>query len=327
MNRSILISGLSALALTVASATNAQRSAKVYRIGYLAAGAAAADASRREALREGLGQLGYIEGKNITIEARYAEGRLDQLEELAKELVRLKVDVIVAGGATTIRGARKATNTIPIIMSNVSDPVELNLIPSLSRPGGNITGLMTRAAELGGRRLELLKEVVPQLSRVAVLGGTDNQLLTVQMKDVEIAARRLAVELQTITVQGAEDLTASFAGIKKNRPGAILGLQNPILAFLRRQVAQLANQNLLPSIFPDLAFPEAGALMAFGPDYNDLSRRAAIYVDKILKGADPGQLAVEGPTKFNLVINLKTAKLLRLDISPALLKRADRIIK
>jgi putative ABC transport system substrate-binding protein len=327
MNPRVLVIGLSIVTLIYPYPIEAQQAAKVHRIGYLAAGAAAADAGRVDALRQGLHQLGYVEGKNISIESRFAEGRLDQLTDLAAQLVRLNVEVIVVAGGSGVRAAKKATDTIPIVMSNVSDPIELKFVASLARPGGNITGLMTQSAELGGRRLELLKAMVPKLSRVAVLSDRESQSFGVQIKDIRAAARRLAVELQTASLQGADDLENRFSAMKKERIDAIIGLQAPILGFLRRQIAELAVRDRLPSIFPDQAFPEAGALMSFGPDYNDLFRRAATYVDRILKGAKPGDLPVEGPRKFDLVINFKTAKQIGLTIPASVLKLADRIIK
>ena len=305
----------------------AQQPGKIPRIGVINATSAASLASRMVHFRRGLSELGYIEGKNILIEYRYADGQLSRLPELATELVRLNVALIVAGGGQSIRAAKNATNTIPIVMTQVVDPMEF--VANLARPGGNITGLSAQQAELGGKRLELLKESVPRLSLVAVLGTRSNSDGP-EMKEIEIAGRAVGVQLQPVELPrsaGPNDLTNAFSTISRRRAGAVIGLSSPEFSVHRRRLAELAIKYQFPSIYRDSEFPDAGGLMSYGAHYPDLYRRTAIYVDKILKGAKPADLPVEQPIKFEFIINLKTARQIGLTIPPNVLARADRVIR
>jgi putative ABC transport system substrate-binding protein len=282
---------------------------------------------RIEALRQGLHELGYVEGKNIVIEWRSAEGKLDRVPALAAELVRLKVDVIVTGGATDTRAAKEATNTIPIVMAQDSDPVGSGFVASLARPGGNITGLSTLAPEVSGKRLELLKEIIPKLSRVAVLGISTRPGNAQSLKEVELAAGALKVKLQFLDVLDPKDIEAAFRAASKGRAEAVLVLQSPFFNSQRKQLVDLAIKSRLPATYPQTEYTEAGGLMYYGANTPDLFRRAATYVDKILKGTKPADIPVEQPRKFELIINLKAAKQIGLTIPPNVLVRADRVIK
>src|SRR5262245_2109221 len=284
-------------------------------------------ASRIELFRRGLRDLGYIEGENLIVEYRYAAGKLDRLRDLATELVRLNVAVIVAGGGQSIRAAKNATNTIPIVMTQVVDPMEF--IDNLAKPGGNITGLSAQQAELGGKRLELLKEMVPKLSRVAVL-GTPGNMAGPEMKEMKSAGQAMSLELQLVEMPrsaGSNDLENAFSTISKGRATGMIGLSSPEFSLRRRRIAELAVKHRLPSLYRDSEFPDAGGLMSYEAHYDALYRRAAIFVDKILKGAKPADLPVEQPTKFELVINLKTAKQIGLTIPQSVLYRADKVIR
>jgi putative ABC transport system substrate-binding protein len=313
--------------LTVAVVTEAQQPTKVPRIGYLSATSPFANVTRIEAFRQGLRELGYVEGKNIVIEWRYAEGKLDRLPALAAELVRLKVDVIVTSGLGSTRPANEATNTIPIVMTQDPDPVGNGFVASLARPGRNITGLSTLSPELSGKRLELLKEIVPKLSHVAVLGTSTNASTAQALRETELAAGALAVKLQYLDVRGPKDIEAAFRAASKERADAVLMLGGPVIASQRTQIADLVVKSRLPAIYESGTNVEAGGLMAYGVSRTDLARRAAAYVDKILKGAKPGDLPVEQPKKFELIINLKAAKQIGVTIPPNVLARADRVIK
>jgi putative tryptophan/tyrosine transport system substrate-binding protein len=313
--------------LTVGVIAEAQQPAKVPRIGYLAGGSLSSISNRAEALRQGLRELGYVEGKNIVIEWRSAEGKLDRLPALAAELVRLKVDVIVSSAASQTPVAKEATKTIPIVMAQDNDPVATGVVASLARPGGNITGLAALTPELSGKRLELLKEVVPKLSRVAVLGTSTIPGYAQSLKETERAAGAFGVKLQYVDVLDPRDSENAFRAASKGRAEAVLALGGPVLLTQRTQVADLAVKNRLPAIWPRPEFVEAGGLMTYGVDIADLHRRAATYVDKILKGAKPADLPVEQPTKFELIINLKAAKQIGLTIPPNVLVRADKVIK
>jgi putative ABC transport system substrate-binding protein len=282
---------------------------------------------RIEALRQGLHELGYVEGKNIVIEWRSAEGKLDRVPALAAELVRLKVDVIVTGGATDTRAAKEATNTIPIVMAQDSDPVGSGFVASLARPGGNITGLSTLAPEVSGKRLELLKEIIPKLSRVAVLGISTRPGNAQSLKEVELAAGALKVKLQFLDVLDPKDIEAAFRAASKGRAEAVLVLQSPFFNSQRKQLVDLAIKSRLPATYPQTEYTEAGGLMYYGANTPDLFRRAATYVDKILKGTKPADIPVEQPRKFELIVNLKAAKQIGLTIPPNVLVRADRVIK
>jgi putative tryptophan/tyrosine transport system substrate-binding protein len=260
--------------------------------------------------------LGYVEGHNITIEYRYAEGKFERLLDLAGELVWLNVDAIVAGETEAIRAAKQSTSTIPIIMAVTADPVGSGFVASLARPGGNITGLTSLSPDLSGKRLELLKETVPSLTRIAVLWNSGNPDNTAQLKETESAAKVLGVQLQSVGVRNSNDFDEAFSAIKKRRTSALYALGDSLMATNRKRIADFAANNRLPSMFSTRQAVEVGGLMAYGTNFLDLFRRAATYVDKILKGAKPAELPVEQPTKFELVINLKTAKQIGLTIPP-----------
>ena len=314
-----------AFAMCGAVAT-AQQAKKVPRIGYLGAVSPSANAVRIEAFRQGLRELGYVEGKNIVIEWRFAEGKLDRLPALAAELVRLKVDVIITGGSGATRPVHEATNTIPIVMTQDPDPVDNGFVASLARPGGNITGLSTLVPEISGKRLELLKEIVPKLSRVAVLGDSNEPGNAQALKEVELAAGAFGVQLH-LEVRGAKDIEPAFRAATKGRADALLVLQSPVFVNERTQLADLAVKSRLPAIYWRSDFVEAGGLMSYGVSLPDLDRRVATYVDKILKGTKPADLPVEQPKKFEFIINLKAAKQIGLTIPPNVLARADKVIR
>jgi len=326
--KTIIVVWLVALALAPFRLTEAQQPAKIPRIGFLGATFPSADAARNEAFRQGLRDLGYVEGKNIVIEYRWAGGKFDRLPDLAAELVRLKVDVIVTGGPASTPPAKEATVTIPIVMSSDSDPVGNGFVASLARPGGNITGLPQMAPELAGKRLELLKEIVPRLSRAAVLGGDSNNPGNAQaLRETELAAGAFKVHLQYLDIRDPKDIETAFRAASKGRAEAVLVLGNPVATDHRTQMIDLAVKNRLPAIYPQNDYTDAGGLMFYGPSITDLFHRAATYVDKILKGAKPADLPVEQPRKFELIINLKTAKEIGLTIPPNVLARADKVIK
>ena len=313
--------------LAVAVIAEAQQPKKVPRIGFLGASSASVLAARIEAFRQGLRDLGYVEGKNIVIEWRSAEGKLDRLPALAAELVRLKVDVIVTTGPAPTRPAKEATSTIPIVMAFDNDPVGNGFVASLARPGGNITGLSTLAPEISGKQLEVLKEIVPRLSRVAVLGSSTTPGNAQSLKETELAAGAFGVKVQYLDVRDPKDIDTAFQATGKGRADAILVLTSPVFNPYRTEIADLAVKNRLPAIYSTPEFVEDGGLMTYGVSLTDLYRRAATYVDKILKGAKPVDLPVEQPTKFEFIINLKAAKQIGLTIPPNVLVRADRVIK
>jgi putative ABC transport system substrate-binding protein len=313
--------------LAVGVIAEAQQPKKVPRIGYLGGVLPSANAARIEAFQQGLRELGYIEGKNIVIEWRHTEGKLDRLPALAAELVRLKVDIIITGGPPATRAAKEATSTIPIVMTFDPDPVGSGFVASLARPGGNITGLATLAPEISGKQLELLKEIVPKLSRVAVFGNSIQPGNPQALKEIELAAQAFKVQLQYLDVLDPKDIETAFRAADKGRADAVLALGSPVLASQRTQFADLAVKSRLPSIYVRREFVDAGGLMSYGADLTDSYRRAATYVDKILKGRKPADLPVEQPIKFELIINLKAAKQIGLTIPPNVLSRADRVIK
>jgi putative tryptophan/tyrosine transport system substrate-binding protein len=318
------------LLLAVAVIATAQQPKKVPRIGYLSPTDPATD-TRFEGIRLALRERGYIEGQNIAIEYRSAEGKEDRFPEFAAELVRLKVDIIaVAGGDIALRAAKNATKTIPIVMVGTgSDPVEAGLVESLARPGGNVTGVTLLNRELSGKRLELLKEAVPKLARVAVLYEQANRPSVIEVKEVlPGAARAVKLTIQPWEVRGTDDFERVFAAMGKQRPdGLYVPVGSPLMNTNRKRIAGLALKSRLPSMYIRWEFVDAGGLMSYGADLADGYRRVAIYVDKILKGAKPADLPVEQPTKFELVINLKTAKQINLTIPPNVLARADKVIK
>ena len=309
--------------LAVAVIAEAQQPKKVPVIGYLGG----SGASRIDAFRQGLRELGYVEGKNIVIEYRYAEGKLDRLNELAAELVRLKVDVIVTRGSASTRAAKAATSTIPIVMTLDPDPVGNGFVASLARPGRNITGLSSLAPEISGKQLEILKETVPKLSRVAVFATSTIPGQALQLREIGLAAGPLSVQLQYLDVPGPKDIETAFRAASDQRAEALIVFGGPILAGQRTRIVEFAVKSRLPAAYPESRFVEAGGLMSYGVNVNDLDRRAATYVDKILKGTKPGDLPVEQPIKFELVINLKAAKQIGLTIPPNVLARADRVIR
>jgi putative ABC transport system substrate-binding protein len=305
----------------------AQQPTKVPRIGFQSAASPAALSARLDAFRQGLRELGYVEGKNIVIEYRYAEGKLDRLHEFAAEFVRLKVDVIVTAAPSSTRSAKEATSTIPIVMAFDIDPVGNGFVASLARPGGNITGLSALSPEISGKQLELLKEIVPKLSRVAVFGDSTQPGNAQILRETELAAKALAVQLQYLEVRDPKDIETVFQEARKGRANAVLPMSIRVTVSHRTQVADLAVKSRLPAIYDNPESVEAGGLMSYGVSIIDLYRRAATYVDKILKGAKPADLPVEQPTKFELVINLKAAKQIGLTIPPNVLARADKVIK
>jgi ABC-type uncharacterized transport system substrate-binding protein len=327
MKGNVLCAALGGLLLALSYSASAQQPTKVPRIGYLSAGSPSSGSARQEAFRQGLGELGYVEGKNIAIEYRYAEGKVDRLPALAAELVRLKVDIIVTAAGSPTGAAKEATATIPIVMANDGDPVESGFIVSLARPGGNITGLANFNPELSGKRLELLKEIIPKLSRVAVLGTSTISGQTQTLKEVELAAKASGMKLQYLDVLSPKDFETAFRAASKGRADAVLVLSGPVVNSHRTQIVDLAVKNRLPAIYPNSLWMEAGGLMTYGASRTDLDRRAAAYVDKILKGAKPADLPVEQPQKFEFIINLKAAKQIGLTIPPNVLARADRVIK
>jgi putative tryptophan/tyrosine transport system substrate-binding protein len=321
--------GFSAIAFVLVAATavaTAQQPGNVPRIGYLSLGSGFGVSD--EAFRQGLRELGYTEGQNIVVEWRFVEGKSERYREIAAELVRLKVDAIVtASGDEPIIATMNVTKTIPIIFTTGSDPVARGFVASLAHPGGNVTGLSQMSHELSGKRLELLKEVVPKLLRVAVLGDRDHQNYKVQMKEIEVAGQALGLQLQPVQLRVADDLENAFSAMARDRAGALFVLSNPAIGFFRGKVVEFATKGRLPGIYATPNWVDAGGLMSYAPDSADQLRRAAVYVDKIIKGTKPGDLPIERPRKFELVINLKTAKQIGLTIPPNVLARADRVIR
>ena len=324
----ILFLLLTTVLLTTASLADAQQPKKVPRIGFLFSTSPSLSSARLEAFRQGLRELGYVEGKNIAIEYRYAEGKLDLLPALAAELVRLKVDVIVTGGQGITRAAKEATATIPIVMTQDRDPVGNRFVASLARPGGNITGLTNLSSELSGKRLELLKETFPKLSRLAVFGTSTIPGNAQTLKEIELVAGVFRVKLQYLDILDPKDIETAFRAASKGRADAGLMLvAGPVANPHLKQIADLAVKSRLPVIYDRAEHVAAGGLMSYGVSVTDLDRRAATYVDKILRGAKPADFPVEQPTKFELVINLKAAKRIDLTIPPNVLARADKVIK
>jgi ABC-type uncharacterized transport system substrate-binding protein len=327
MKKEVLAFSLCALLLALCASAEAQQPRKVSRIGWLGGASASAVASRLDAFRQGLRELGYVEGKNILIEVRSAEAKPDQLPALAAELVRLKVDIIVTGGPLPTRSAKEATSTIPIVMAFDTDPVGNRFVASLARPGGNITGLSDFAPEISGKGLELLKETVPRLSRVAVLGTSTRPGNAQSLKETELAAVELRIKLQQLDVLIPTDIETAFRAAANEHADGALVLQSAIHFSQRTKIAELAVKSRLPATYPRREFVEDGGLMSYGVNIADLDRRAATYVDKILKGATPADLPVEQPTKFEFVINLRAAKQIGLTIPPNVLARADKVIR
>jgi putative tryptophan/tyrosine transport system substrate-binding protein len=306
----------------------AQQPKKVPRIGILIAASTSFYSARVEALRQRLRELGYVEGKNIVIDYRYAEGKLERLPDLAAELVRLKVDVIVTAPTQAALAAKKASATIPIVFTDVaSDPAGIGLVSSLARPGGNITGLNVMAPDLDGKRLELLKESFPKVARVALLwqsGGTRGNL---HVTELEAVAKALALKLQSLPVRSLDDFESAFARAKRDGAQPLITTPSPLINTQQRQVLDFAAKNRLPAMYQTSEWVEAGGLMSYAPNFTDLWRRAADFVDKILKGTKPADIPVEQPRKFEFLVNLKTAKQIGLTIPSNVLARADRVIK
>ena len=326
-NQRLLLTLAVILLFALCVSVEAQQEKKIPRIGYLGGATPAALSVRLDAVRQGLRELGYVEGKNIVIEYRYAEGELDRLPVLAAELVRLKVDVIVAGGPQATRAAKEATITIPIVMTFDNDPVGNGFVSSLARPGGNVTGLSTLYPEISGKQLELLKQIVPRLSRLAVLGNSTHPGNAQALKETKLATEALTVQLQYLDVRDAKDIETAFRAASTGRADGVLVLENAALTSHRKQLVDLAVKNRLPAIYPQTEYMEVGGLIYYGANTTDLFRRSATYVDKILKGAKPADLPVEQPKKFELFVNLNAAKQIGLTIPPNVLARADRAIK
>ena len=330
MKRKVTFLALCAMLFALCVSAEAQQPKKILRVGYLSAQDPAGESTRSETIRAALRERGYIEGQNIAIEYRYGEGKRDRLPELAAELVRLKVDIIVvAGGTAHVQAARNATKTIPIVMTGAGlDPVESGLVESLARPGGNVTGITNLNPELGGKRLELLKEAVPKLARVAVVYDPANPASVLDLKEVlQAVARALRLTIQPWEVRAADGFQKVFAALNKERPDGLYVLGGPLMNANQKRIVGLALKSRLPSMYVRREFVDAGGLMSYGADNADSYRRVVYYIDRILKGAKPSDLPVEQPTKFELVINLKTAKQIGLTIPPELLARATKLIK
>jgi putative tryptophan/tyrosine transport system substrate-binding protein len=307
-------------------AARAQQAGKIHTIGVLSPGSSAGSLANL-AFPNALRELGWIEGKHVAFERRWAENQLERLPELAAQLVRLNVDVILAVGTLGPLAAKRATSTIPIVMTAAGDPVGSGLVASLARPGGNVTGMSLMAPDLGGKRLELLKELLPRLARVAVLWNAANPYPAIVFKETQAAGRTLGIEVQSLEVRGPDDFDGAFAAARQQHPDALIAVEDPLTFTYRRRIADFAVANQLPSLHGLREDVEAGGLISYGANLADLFRRAAYYVDKILKGAKPADLPVQQPTKFELVINLKTARALGLTVPPTLLARADEVIE
>jgi putative ABC transport system substrate-binding protein len=327
MRKNIVRLTLGVLLLALSLPAAAQQPARIPRIGILINTPASVQSAQVEAFRQRLRELGYVEGNNILIEYRYADGKLERLPDLATELVRLKVDVIVASAPRAVFAAKKASATIPIVFAVATDPVGLGLVSSLARPGGNITGLSLMAPDLDGKRLELLKEAFPKVARVAFLWFPGAPTGNLSLKEMEAAAKALGVKLLSLEVQSLDDFESAFARAKRDGAQALLTTPHSLINTQQRQVLDFAAKNRMPAMYHASDFVEAGGLMSYGPNQADLWRRAADYVDKIFKGAKPADLAVEQPKKFEFIVNLKAAKQIGLTIPPSVLARADNVIK
>ena len=305
---------------------DAQQAKKVYRIGYLGSSAASSSALI-DAFRQGLRERGYVEGKNIVVEARWTEGKTETIPDLTAELVRLNVDMIVTSITLAVQAARKLTTTIPIIVVGIGDPVGTGLVASLARPGGNVTGLSGLAPELSGKRVDLLKEAFPKVSRVGVFWNPASPSNALGWKETEAAARPAAIQLKSLEVKSPDDFERAFGIAAKERVNALIVIRDNVFSVGRQQILAFAAKRRLPAIYPAEEYVEVGGLMSYGPDLPDIFRRAATYVDKILKGTKPADLPVEQPMKFEFIVNLKTAKQIGLTIAPNVLVRADRVIR
>jgi putative ABC transport system substrate-binding protein len=327
MQRREFITLLSGIVAAWPLAARAQQPAKIPRIGFLGNSTATMEANLIGPLRDGLRELGYEEGRNVIIEFRWADGKYDQFPALVAELLAAKVDVIITAGTPATLAIKKATSTVPLVFIAVGDPVGTGVVPNLGRPGGNITGLSSIAPDLEGKRLELLREVVPKLSHVAFFLNPANAFHTASMRQARVAAQSLGIKLQPMEVNKSEQLDGAFASIVKEKPDALLILADRIFLHNRKRMMEFAIQQRLPSVNAYRELVEAGGLISYGPSYEDMHRRAAVYVDKILKGTKPADLPIEQPTKFTLLINLKTAKTLGLTVPPTLVARADELIE
>ena len=327
MRRRQFITLLGGAAATWPLAARAQQPAKIPRIGFLGNSTATMEANLIGPLRDGLRELGYEEGRNVIIEFRWADGKYDQFPALVAELLAAKVDVIITAGTPATLAIKKATSMVPLVFIAVGDPVGTGVVPNLGRPGGNITGLSSIAPDLEGKRLELLREVVPKLSHVAFFLNPANAFHTASMRQARVAAQSLGIKLQPMEVNKSEQLDGAFASIVKEKPDALLILADRIFLHNRKRMMEFAIQQRLPSVNAYRELVEAGGLISYGPSYEDMHRRAAVYVDKILKGTKPADLPIEQPTKFTLLINLKTAKTLGLTVPPTLVARADELIE
>jgi len=321
-----LLVAVAALALAAPLVLFAQQQ-RIYRVGFLGNSTAALEAHLVGPFREGLRDLGYVEGRNVLIEYRWAEGKYERFPALIEDLIAQKVDVIVTAGTPATLAVKKVTTTVPLVMIAVGDPVGTGIVPSLSRPGGNITGLTSIAQELDAKRLELLREVIPKLSHIAVLWNSASPLQMIEQSRVRAAARALRVDVLSYGVQREEGFEKAFATIIREHPGALLVLADRLFLHHRKRIMDFATNNRLPGVYAYRELVEAGGLMSFGPSYPGMHRRAAYFVDRILRGADPGDLPVERPASFELVVNLKAAKALGLTIPPSVLLRASEVIE
>ena len=325
--RIFAVVALCAVVFALCVSAQAQQPTKLPRVGLLVGGSASSDVIRIEAFRDGLRELGYVEGKNIEVEPRYAAGNSDRLGRLATALVRLPVDVIVSAGPTATGAAKKATNTIAIVMAQDIDPVGAGFIATLARPGGNITGLSRLAPEISGKQLELLKEIIPRLAHVAVLGTSTQPGTAQELKEIESTAKAIGVQSQFLDISAQKDIKPALQSASKGHAGALLAISGPILFVERKEIIELAAKSRLPAMYYAREFVEDGGLMSYAANVTEMWRRAATYVDKILKGAKAADLPVEQPKKFEFIINLKAAKQIGLTIPPNVLARADRVIR
>jgi putative ABC transport system substrate-binding protein len=327
MKSKITVYSILAVALLTIRCAEAQEAAKVWKIGVLASTSRSLNASREDSLWQGLRQLGYIDGKNITVEYRYADGQLDRLPQLAAELIQLKVDILVVSGTQVAVAAKRATSTIPIVLAGVGDPVQAGLVNSLARPGTNVTGVSRISPDFIGKRVELIKEVVPKTARMAALSNPRNPAEAASLKAIEIEARDLAIELQIVTAASPNDFQSAFGAATKAHADALLVMPDALFHNYPSRIVELARESHLPAMYDRPDFVEAGGLISYAVNIPDLSRQAARYVDRILKGSKPAELSLEEPTRYELTINLSAAKALGLTIPPSVLVRADKVIK
>jgi len=326
MSQKVFGAVLCALLFALCASADAQQAKKIPRVGVLIGDSASSSAARIEAFRQGLRDLGYVEGENIGIEYRYAEGVDERFSNLAAELMQLKVDIMITSGTPATQAAKNATRIIPIVMTNVADPIGAGLVASLAHPGGNITGMSTLF--LGGKQLELLKEAFPKVSRVAALWSPPTRgPPTNSLAEIKVAAGALQITLQSLEVHGPNDFERAFSAIKKEHANGLIVLRSPVISVYRAKIVEFAAKSRLPAMYGSSDYVDAGGLMSYAANFTALYRRATVFVDKILKGAKPADLPVEQPTKFEFVINLKTAKQTGLTIPPNVLARADKVIR